>query len=190
MSLAAPSRSSCESPAVLQQNCSSGCCSSSWSQTFPLLASRAAEAPAPHQPVSAAQCLRQDTLLLPFHARQARWQPRWQPSLQPAEVGPWEAALPAAARLSQDRILTPFANQGQLCGWGEAHRGAPGWRPRCTEAQPLSAISTNSCLPLAGRELPPPAKPLPGSSVFPGASLLQRGSVSLSNNPNVDPFEQ
>lgn len=54
--------------------------------------------------------------------------------------------------------------------------------------QPLSALSTNLCLPLAGRELPPPTEPLPGSPVFLGVSLLQRGSVSLSNNPNVDPF--
>jgi len=57
-------------------------------------------------------------------------------------------------------------------------------------AQPLSALSTDSCLPRAGRELPPPAQPLPGSAGFRGASLLQRGPVSLSDNPAMDPFKQ
>lgn len=96
--------------------------------------------------------------------------------------------------LACSRSALPGSDFNSLCK-PRAALGVGGGTQRCSwlgatlhRAQPLSALRTNLCLPLADGELPLPTKPLPSSPVFRGASLLQRGSISLSNNPNVDPF--
>lgn len=137
-------------------------------QTFPLFASRAAEAPALYQPENAIQCLmqeappalhsvscssftpgRQDCRLL--HSPAASTVLEW--LRRPQGCPAWRLGQVCWTRreLCCQLIVTPYANQVQLCvGWREDYRGAPGWS---TKYSPFHPLSTNLCLPLAGGEL-------------------------------------
>ncbi|XP_016156456.1 PREDICTED: uncharacterized protein LOC107603862 isoform X1 [Ficedula albicollis] len=113
------------------------------------------------------------TLLLPFQV------PAWQQGSQESGTCSPSALLalefeslhiPRAARqVREEELLLP----GAIC---------TSTAPLCPQDQFLPCAfqqQAGSCLP---------CQPLPASPVFLGASLLPHGSVSLSNNPNVDPL--
>lgn len=162
ISFVAPSRLSCDSPAALQQDGSSGCCSSSWSQMFLLSVSSTGPRSSP-----AWQCH-----TVPYAGHPPA--PHSCPTGEMADVSPACSGGALGSCLACSHSALPGLDFNFLCKPRAAlwvGGGTQRWSwlgATLHQAQLLSALSTNSCLPLVGRELPPPAKSLPGSPVFPG----------------------